>query len=154
MKDTRHVDRLVRLIEEIRNVRGIFNIDAKEKLNIVINAGDEIVSFIKDHEDILKRLSQTDTVAFSRPGKEPMASIIMHDMECYVILSGIDITKEKARLHKEIDFLARRIDEIKHRLNNPSYINKASETTKQKEKERLEAFLKKKEGIQKAMKKL
>lgn len=153
-KDTRHVDRLVQLIEEIRNVRGIFNIDAKEKLNIVINAEDSIVSFIQEHIDIVKKLAQTDTISFSRPGKEPMASIIMRDIECYVILSGIDIPKEKLRLQKETDFLTKRIDEIKHRLNNPSYINKASETTKQREKERLEAFLKKKEGIQKAMKKL
>jgi valyl-tRNA synthetase len=102
----------------------------------------------------LKRLSLTETITFSQPGKEPMASIIMPDMECYVILSGIDVAKEKTRLNKEIDFLAKRIDEIKYRLNNPSYVNKANETTKKREKERLEAFLKKREGIQKAMKKL
>ncbi|MDH4211426.1 MAG: valine--tRNA ligase [candidate division WOR-3 bacterium] len=153
-KDAQHVDRLVHLIEEIRNVRGIFNINAKEKLNITINADDDITGFFKGNEDIVKKLSLTETIMYSRPGKEAMASIIMSDMECYVILSGIDIAKEKGRLDSEIDFLAKRIDEIKHRLNNPNYMNKANETTKQRERERLEAFLKKKEGIQKAMKRL
>ncbi len=153
-QDVRHVDRLVHLIEEIRNVRGIFNINAKEKLNIIVNADDDIMGFFKENEDIVKKLSLTETIAYSRPGSEPMASIIMPEMECYVILSGIDIAKEKGRLDSEIDFLAKRIDEIKHRLNNPNYMNKANEITKQRERERLEAFLKKKEGIQKAMKRL
>ncbi len=148
------VDQLVRLIEEIRNVRGIFNIQVKDKITVIIDTKDDMAVFLKENEDTLKRLSGAGDVKYGPPGKESLASIILPEIECYVILSGIDLAKEKERLHNEVDFLTKRIDEIKHRLNNPSYVNKASEITRQKEKERLETFLKKKEGIQKAMKRI
>jgi len=154
MLDPQNVDRLVGLVEEIRNIRGIFNINAKEKLSIMISTDSEIASFLKENEEIVKKLSLTEKISYGRPGKESMASIIQPDLECYVILSGIDIAKEKERLDSEINFLNKRIEELKHRLNNPSYVNKANKITQQKEKERLETFLKKKDGIQKAMKRL
>ncbi|UCG30806.1 MAG: valine--tRNA ligase [candidate division WOR-3 bacterium] len=148
------VDQLVRLIEEIRNVRGIFNIGVKDKITVIIDTKDDMAVFLKENEDTIKRLSGAGDVKYGPPGKESLASIILPEIECYVILSGIDLAREKERLHNEVDFLTKRIDEIKHRLNNPSYVNKASEITRQKEKERLETFLKKKEGIQKAMKRI
>jgi valyl-tRNA synthetase len=153
-KKASFVPQLVKLVEEIRNVRGIFNIQSKAKISIMINAKDDVAEFLRQNEAIVKRLSGTENVNYDRPGKEPMASIIMPELECYVLLSGIDLKREKERLDKEIDFLARRIEEIKHRLNNPNYMNKASESTRHREKERLETFLKKKEGIQKAMQRL
>jgi len=149
-----YVPQLVGLVDEIRNVRGIFNIQTKAKISITVNANDDVIEFLRQNEAIVKRLSGTETINYGRPGKEPVASIIMPELECYVLLSGIDLKKEKERLDKEIDFLSRRIEEIKHRLNNPNYMNKASESIKHREKERLETFLKKKEGIQKAMQRL
>jgi valyl-tRNA synthetase len=78
----------------------------------------------------------------------------MPDVECYVVLAGIDIAKEKKRLTKEITALSKRIDEIKYRLNNPNYLRKATAEVKQRERERLECFLRKKEGIVRAIEKL
>ena len=95
-----------------------------------------------------------DVIEYNQPIKGPVASIVMPEMECFIQLAGIDIEKEKIRLNREIDFLSRRIDEIKHRLNNPSYVKKASVETKEREQQRLENFLKKKEGIQKAVARL
>jgi valyl-tRNA synthetase len=153
-RDSGHVEHLVRLVEEIRNIRGIFNIRAKEKLDIIINAKNEIREFLNAHEDILKRLAGTENISYDQMPTGPMASIIISSMECLVKLTGIDLEKERTRLRNEIDFLTQRIDEIKHRLNNPNYINKADDATKEREKQRLETFLKKKEGILKAMHRL
>ncbi len=148
------VEKIVQLVEEIRNVRGIFNINSKEKLDITINAKAEISKFVKGNEEIVKKLAGVSLLDYDRTTEGSVASIVMPEVECLVKLSGIDLEKEKKRLRKEVDFLTQRIDEIKHRMNNPNYVNKASEETKEKEEQRLETFLKKKEGIQKAMKKL
>jgi valyl-tRNA synthetase len=153
-QDTSGVDIIVGLIEEIRNVRGIFNIKTKEKLDIVLNAKAHIADFLKSSEDVLKKLGGLGNVEYGQTARESAASIILPGIECFVKLTGIDMAKEKGRLRKEIDFLTQRIDEIKHRLNNPKYVSKASDDVKEIEKNRLEDFLKKKEGIQKAMKKL
>jgi valyl-tRNA synthetase len=153
-RDPGHVEQLVQLVEEIRNIRGIFNIKIKEKLDIVVNTKDDIREFLTAHGEILKRLAGTKEISYDKTPSESMASIIMPTMECFVKLSGVDLKKEKIRLNDEIDYLTQRIDEIKNRLNNPNYINKAGEEIKQREKHRLETFLKKKEGIQKAMQRL
>jgi valyl-tRNA synthetase len=148
------VERVVQLIEGIRNVRGIFNIKAQEKLRAIMKSEDALTNTIKENEKMLKRLAGIEAVEYNQPVEGSVASIVMPDMECYIKLTGIDIEKEKTRLKKEIDFLSQRIDEIKHRLNNPSYVKKASTETKAREQQRLEDFLKKKEGIQKAMARL
>jgi valyl-tRNA synthetase len=153
-KSGAEVEKIVRLVEEIRNIRGIFNIKSKEKLGVIIRARGDTTTFIEDNENTLKRLAGIETVDYNKSINESVASIIMPEIECYVRLTGIDIEKEKARLQKEINFLTQRIDEIKHRLNNPSYVKKASSDTKEREKQRLEGFLKKKEGIQKAIARL
>jgi valyl-tRNA synthetase len=148
------VEKIVQLVEGIRNVRGIFNIKANEKLGATVKSDSTTTKAIKENEKILKRLAGIDMIDYNQPIKGSVASIVTPEMECYVRLTGIDIEKEKIRLQKEIDFLSQRIDEIKHRLNNPSYVKKASTETKEREKQRLEGFLKKKEGIQKAMARL
>jgi valyl-tRNA synthetase len=149
-----NVEKIVRLVEGIRNVRGIFNIKTKEKLGAIIESDGPTTKVIKENEKILRQLAGIDEIEYNQPIKGSVASIVMPEMECYIKLTGIDIEKEKIRLQKEIDFLSQRIDEIKHRLNNPSYVKKASVETKEREEQRLEGFLKKKEGIQKAMARL
>lgn len=148
------VENIVRLVEGIRNIRGIFNIKAKEKLGVIIKSMGAITDTIKENEKILKRLAGIGVIDYNQPIEESVASIIMPEMECYIRLTGINTEKEKIRLQEEIDFLTQRIDEIKHRLNNPSYVKKASIDIQEREKHRLEGFLKKKEGIQKAIERL
>jgi valyl-tRNA synthetase len=153
-QDISRVDHVVRLIEEIRNIRGIFNIKMKEKLRIVINTDKRVQSFLDENADVIRKLGHLDHIEYNQPVPKSAASIIMPEMECYLELTGIDVQKEKQRLLKEVGFLSQRIDEIKYRLNNPSYVNKATTDMQEREKKRLEDFLKKKEGIEKAVEKL
>lgn len=149
------INAIKKLIEEIRNIRGMFNIKSKEKLNVLINTStDDHEGFLKDNDVILQKLACIERIEFNRPVTGSVASIIMPDIQCYVKLSGIDVDKEKRRLAKEIQFLTQRIDEIKYRLNNPQYMSKASDEIKERENERLENFLKKREGIVNAIEKL
>ncbi len=153
-KDITDISKIKNLIEEIRNIRGLFNINHKERLNVIINTDKRFESFLKENLDFLKELAGLKNIEFNKPLTMSVASVIMPALECYIILSGIDLSKEKERLTKEIQFLNQRIDEIKYRLNNPMYINKASNEVREREKKRLDDFFKKKDGIQKAIEKL
>ncbi|MGB3341918.1 MAG: valine--tRNA ligase [bacterium] len=152
--DIRNVLMLRRLIEEIRNIRGLFNISPKEKLEAIINGKQGFRDFTEENITILKGLAGLESIVYDMELKQAAASVIMPDIDCYIMLSGIDITKEKKRLNNEIAALSKRIDEIKYRLNNPNYIRKASDEVKQREQERLKDFLRKKEGIVRAIEKL
>jgi valyl-tRNA synthetase len=152
--DIKNVNTLKRLIEEIRNIRGLFNISPKTELISIISCEEYLSDFLKENINVLKGLAGLAQVAYNTDLKQPAASIIMPDLECYIILAGIDIAEEKKRLTDEISALAKRIDEIKYRLNNPNYVSKASAKVKEREQNRLNDFLRKKEGIVKAIEKL
>jgi len=155
-QDTEHVPTLKALIEQIRNVRGLFNISPKEKLAAWIIAPKRSREFLEADTNafVLKALAGIENITFDEEPKTQVASVILPRVQCYIELSGIDVHKEKLRLTTEIASLTKRIDEIKYRLNNPQYVNKASEEVKQREAGRLEDFLKKKDNISKAVEKL
>jgi len=143
-----------KLIEEIRNIRGLFNISPKKALDAIINTNAEFETFLKTNTGILKKLAGLEKIDFRKSIDASVASIIMPDVACYIKLSGINLSKEKNRLTREIESLSQKIDEIKYRLNNPKYISRASEEVRQREHRRLEGFLKKKEGIEQAIERL
>ena len=152
--DIANVRALKRLIEEIRNIRGLFNQDPKEKLSAIINTGEDFSNFLGKNNMVLQGLAGLKNIDYDKNPDQSVATIIMPAVECYIILAGIDTEKERNRLSTEITALSRKIDEIKYRLNNPTYIRKAAPLVRQREQERLEDFLEKKEGIVKAIEKL
>ncbi len=152
--ETRNVRILKRLIEEIRNIRGLFNINPKEKLKAIVNCKQEFQDFLEKNIAVLKGLALFEDIVYNTEPEQAAASVIMPDIDCYIMLSGINIAEEKKRLINEITDLSKRIDEIKYRLNNPNYLRKASDEVKQREQDRLKDFLRKKEGIVGAIEKL
>lgn len=152
--DIANVRSLKRLIEEIRNIRGLFNLDPKEKLSVIINTSEDFSNFLGKNHMVLQGLAGLKDIDYDKTPDRSVASIIMPALECYIILAGIDIEQERKRLSTEITALSKKIDEIKYRLNNLNYIRKAAPLVRQREQERLEDFLKKKEGIVKAIEKL
>lgn len=152
--DIANVRALKRLIEEIRNIRGLFNLNPKEKLSVIINTSEDFSTFLGKNHMVLQGLAGLKDIDYGKMPDQSVASIIMPSVECYIILAGIDIEQERKRLSIEITALSMKIDEIKYRLNNPNYIRRAAPLVKQREQKRLEDFLKKKEGIAKAIEKL
>ncbi|OPX18139.1 valine--tRNA ligase [candidate division WOR-3 bacterium 4484_100] len=152
--ETDDVEKLINLIDGIRNIRGLFNIGNKRPLDIIVNCQTQFEKFLSTNIEVLKRLCSINDIQFNIELKEPGASVIMPDIECFVKLGGLDTKKEKMRLQKEISFLENRIAEINARLNNPDYLKKARAHIKEQERERLSEFIKKKEGIEKAIARL
>lgn len=153
-EDTTGVTTIKNLIADIRNIRGLLSINAKEKLNVIINTNERLGRFFQQNLDVMRKLAGLDRVDFNKPLTVPAASVILPGVECFILVSGIEVTREKDRLRTEIEFLTKRIDEIKNRLKNPQYVNRASDEIKEREKTRLEDFLKKKDSLEKVIEKL
>ncbi len=131
----------IKLIEELRNIRGLFSIPPNETLNIVISTDDNRKKYIDDNTAIFQKLAKVNSVVFGTKPKAPSATIVLPKIICYVILKGVEIEKEKKRLENEIGFLTKRIDELKNRLNNPKYIDQVKSEVREKEEKRLEESL-------------
>ncbi len=152
--DTGSVIKYKELIEEIRVVRGIFRFAPKEELSVVIKTSDRFRIFIAGNLPVIKKLAGVGSVEFDRPVDGPCATIVLSEVECFVMLTGLDPNKEKQRLLNELSFLSGRIDEIRNRLVNPGYLEKASEVTKSGEQKRFDDFIDKKAKIERMMKRL
>jgi valyl-tRNA synthetase len=148
------INAFIDFIMAVRNIRGMFSISPKEKLDIHVSASDDMTAFLRDNQPVIQKLAGIDILMFGSEPTVPAAAIVLPSLTCYVLLKGIDVAKEKARLEKEIGFLAARIDEIKYRLNNPEHMDKLSDEFRRLEQERLETFINKRDGIQNAIKKL
>ncbi len=153
-KSTVLVCELIALIEEIRNIRGLFSIPHSERLNIIVTTDRSIQDFFEKNIAVFQRLAKINIVLFRGKPEEAAATIVLPKIVAYVILKGIDISKEKKRLDDEIEFLSQRIDELKNRLNNPRYVNQVEESVREKEQKRLEESLIKIEHIRQAIKNL
>uniref|UniRef100_A0A7C4XJS7 Valine--tRNA ligase n=1 Tax=candidate division WOR-3 bacterium TaxID=2052148 RepID=A0A7C4XJS7_UNCW3 len=145
------VDTLIGLITEIRNMRGILGINPKHNLPLILKTDAQKEKFVKGNFAILNKLAGVDSVASGERPKESAVTLVLPEMVCYVVLKGVDVKRERMRLEEEIKFLNNRIDEIRNRLNDPDFLNKSSAEIKEREKAKLEEFLKKREHIQRAM---
>jgi valyl-tRNA synthetase len=142
------------LIEEVRNIRGMFNVKPKALLDLTVSTDEEYTSFIKADQSILKKLAGVSAITYGEVPAGQVATIILPRIHAYVGLPGVDISREKTRLQVEIKELVVRIDDINHRLNNPQYLAKADEEIKSREQERLDNLLRKKSAIESAIERL
>uniref|UniRef100_A0A7V3VU05 Valine--tRNA ligase n=1 Tax=candidate division WOR-3 bacterium TaxID=2052148 RepID=A0A7V3VU05_UNCW3 len=145
---------MIKLIEEIRNIRGLFSIPSNEPLNIILSTDEARRLFIDRNSGIIQKLGGVNSVAFGNKPKASAATIVMPKIIGYVLLKGIDIEREKKRLEEEVTFLTKRIDELKNRLNNPKYLDKVKPEVRKKEEERLEESLNRIAYIKQAMENL
>ncbi len=148
------IEEFIKLIEELRNIRGLFSIPPNETLNIVISTDEERKKFFDSNTQLFQKLAKINSVVFGTKPKTSSATIVMPKILCYVILKGIAIDKEKKRLENEINFLTKRIDELKNRLNNPNYIDQVKAEVREKEEKRLEESLTRIEYIKQAIENL
>jgi len=149
-----NLNHFIALIDDIRIVRGMFNVNPKTALNLVVVTDPDHQAFIQENLALLQKLAGVGAIGFGNIPPGPVATVILPEIHAYVELPGVDISREKPRLKDEIKALTGRIEDIKRRLANPQYNAKADEEIKSRENERLETMLRKKEAIEKAIERL
>ncbi|MEJ2568093.1 MAG: class I tRNA ligase family protein [candidate division WOR-3 bacterium] len=125
-------------VNNVRNIRGEFNLPQDLKLKIVVNCENNRLDLIRDQEEWIFRLGGIEEI---REGKKVSNSAFFHlrGMDVYVSLEGIiDLDKEKERLNKEINELECFIEKTEKQLSRRDFLNKAPEEVVEKTKEKKE----------------
>jgi valyl-tRNA synthetase len=97
---------LMEVIRAVRNIRSELNIPPAKKVEVRLKGQPEELSFLSDHEEIVRRLSRAETVAYVDPDYIPVqdATAVVNDIEVCLPLAGlIDFDQEARRLRKEIE---------------------------------------------------
>ncbi|HHE72099.1 MAG TPA: valine--tRNA ligase, partial [Chloroflexi bacterium] len=131
---------LMALIREIRAVRSQYDVKAGHRIAATI-AGGPLLPMLQTNVDILNFLARLDPekvqlVEYTNP-LQGAAAVVVGDVVAYLPLAGmVDLEAERARLHKELAALERRIKASEARLAGP-FAERAPSDVVARERERL-----------------
>jgi valyl-tRNA synthetase len=129
------------VIMGIRTIRGEMNIAASKKITVLLSGGDPTdTERLNQNSTFLKKLAGLEKITYLENAEQaPLsATALSGKLSILVPMAGlIDKQAEIARLTKEIDRLNKESEKIWHKLNNPSFTDKAPADVVNKEKEKL-----------------
>lgn len=137
------VEKLKKLIVEIRNVRTKMNVHPSKKSKLLI-ISNSIEKEIKEAEEFLSKLGFANEIVIIKDESEVpqnAVSIVVDDMKVYIPFEElVDIEEEIKRLKGEKTKLEAEVLRGEKMLSNPGFVNKAPEAKVNEEKAKLENY--------------
>lgn len=141
--DEEVVEKLKKLIVEIRNIRTKMNVHPSKKSKLLIISS-ELDSEIKEAEEFLLKLGfANEIIIVKEESKIPQnaVSIIVDELKVYIPFEElVDIEEERKRLEGEKTKLEAEVLRGEKMLSNPGFVNKAPEAKVKEEKAKLENY--------------
>ncbi len=142
-KEEAIVEKLKKLIVEIRNIRTKMNVHPSKKSKLLI-ISNSIEKEIKESEEFLSKLGFANEIVIIKDENEipqNAVSIVVDDMKVYIPFEElVDIGEEIKRLEGEKTKLEAEVLRGEKMLSNPGFINKAPEAKVNEEKAKLENY--------------
>ncbi|HOJ49781.1 MAG TPA: valine--tRNA ligase [Spirochaetota bacterium] len=136
---TKEIETIKELIYIIRNIRGDFKIKPTEFVKVAVESDKEIREYITKNEAVIKTLAKVKEIEIKETIEKPKQSIcgIGNGFKVYVLIDG-DITEQIKRLEKEEKEIENKINIIKGKLSNSSFLSKAPQEVIEKDREEME----------------
>ncbi len=142
-KEEETIEKLKRVIVEIRNVRTKMNVHPSKKSKLLI-ISNSIEKEIKESEEFLLKLGFANEVVIVKDESEipqNAVSIVVDDLKVYIPFEElVDIEEEIKRLQDEKTKLEAEVTRGEKMLSNPGFVNKAPEAKVNEEKAKLENY--------------
>jgi valyl-tRNA synthetase len=119
---------LMEVIRAIRNIRSELNVPPAKKVEVRLKGQAGELAFLRDHEEVLRRLARADRVAYADPDYIPVedATAVVNDIEVCIPLAGlIDFDQEARRLGKEIEKGKAELSRVMGQLGNEKFVANA-----------------------------
>lgn len=137
------VEKLKKLIVEIRNIRTKMNVHPSKKSKLLIISS-SLDSEIKEAEEFLSKLGFANEIIIVKDENEVpqnAVSIVVDELKVYIPFEElVDIEEERKRLEGEKTKLEAEVLRGEKMLSNPGFVNKAPEAKVNEEKAKLENY--------------
>ena len=142
-KEEATVEKLKKLIVEIRNIRTKMNVHPAKKSKLMIVSND-IEKEIKEAEEFLTKLGFANEIIIVKDEldvPQNAVSIVVDDLKVFIPFEElVDIEEEIKRLEGEKTKLEAEVLRGEKMLSNPGFVNKAPEAKVNEEKAKLENY--------------
>ena len=135
---------LKNLISSVRTIRSQMNVPPNKLCNMIVKCNTKQKSILNSYSLIIKSLAKIDNIEMTEDAKKPSqsATAIVDNMEIFIPLEGIiDFDLEKDRLQKRINELKIHLVNVKKKLENKDFLNRAPENVILHEKEKKENMI-------------
>ena len=139
-KEEALVEKLKKLIVEIRNIRAKMNVHPTKKAKLILVTNEDF----EEAKPFLEKLGFSNEIILQKEEKaipENAVSIVVDDLKAFIPFEElVDIKEEIERLENEKKKLTLEVERGEKMLSNPGFVNKAPEKKVQEEKEKLENY--------------
>ena len=135
---------LKKLISSVRTIRSQMNVPPSKFCNMVVQCNTKQKAILNSYSLIIESLAKIDNIEMTEDAKKPSqsATAIVDNMEIFIPLDGIiDFDLEKDRLQKRINELKMHLVNVKKKLENKDFLNRAPENVIRHEKEKKENMI-------------
>ena len=151
-KETAEVDKIIGLIQKIREVRLKMEIAPAKRITLVAKDNKNI-DILKKAEPVLSKMVNIERVEVL-PDSDTINFVTELGEVGFLKAEAVDTEKEKARIAKDIEKMDAEIALLGGRLNNPNFVSRAPAALVAKEKERYEFLLESRAALEKKLKDL
>jgi valyl-tRNA synthetase len=153
-----NMERVMAVISCIRNIRGEMEVPPSREIAAILSCGSPASQQLMKHSEVaIVSLARLSSLAIGERIEKPEdASIqVTGDVQIYVPLKGlVDVEEEERRLTKEIGKIAKDIEFLAKKLENPSFVERAPAEVVAKEREKLAEFANKKQVLEESLVKI
>ncbi|MEM7170841.1 MAG: valine--tRNA ligase [Pseudomonadota bacterium] len=154
---TEEMEWVIELISQVRAVRSEMNVPAGARLQAILkDATPEVQARVQRQEALILRLGRLKELQFddSKPATGSVQALVGATTVILPLADAIDIDKERARLQKELESLAKDADKIVKKLGNEQFLAKAPDSVVEEQRNRLADATQKSEKLTAALARL
>ena len=149
------VEKLKKLIVEIRNVRAKMNVHPSKKAKLILVTNSNLKE-LEESKSFLEKLGFSEEIVIQNKEEnipENAVSIVVDDIKAFIPFEElVDIKEEIERLENEKAKLLLEVERGEKMLSNPGFVNKAPEKKVNEEKEKLANYKNMLESVEERLK--
>jgi len=141
----RHLKTLTEVVRSLRNLWAEFGIPPQRWLQAEVYASNEVRAVLQEHLEAMQILARTRPITIlDRSQKKPLArnamTLVLEQAEAVVPLEGmVDFEAERERLRAEIRSCQAFVEQLRKKLDNQAFLDKAPAEVVQRERDKLAA---------------
>ncbi|MCK4593581.1 class I tRNA ligase family protein, partial [bacterium] len=154
--DEEHVERLQRLIEAVRNIRGEMGVPPGAKVRLLVKTADgDLAALVKAQAGYFANLAGVEGIETGPDLAKPKGAAVgvTGEVELYVPLSGVvDFTTELERVKKELAKVRERLGKVEKKLADEQFRARAPERIVRAEEEKRDRLAAELEALERHLK--